>query len=179
MCVTVLLLMWTAQLLLFNSSRRNKIHLTEQCGVTVHFLVCSNVCTGIKVRASMSHAALSFFEAWFSSHMHFLSSENFKKSNCHPELAQLSPCQQNQNWEVVFKWTYTHNSCSRLPSKRQTVFEQHVVGKAVADWLTWHTRTSWLYKCHFSCSEQNANFYHFVLIFPIFKRRRRKRRRMS
>lgn len=79
MCVTVLLLMWTAQLLLFNSSRRSRIHLTEQCRVTAFFLVCSNVCTGIKVRASMSHAAISFLKALVSSHMYFLSSENHWK----------------------------------------------------------------------------------------------------
>lgn len=75
MCLIILLLVWTAQLLLFNSSRRNKICLTEQFRVTAHFLVCSNVCTGIKVRASMSHATLSFLKAWLSPYMHFLSSE--------------------------------------------------------------------------------------------------------
>lgn len=62
-----------------------------------------------------------------------------------------------------------------LHLRGQAVFEQHA-GKAVADWLTWHTRTSWLHKCHFSCSAQNANFYHLTLIFPIFQRRRRQRR---
>lgn len=47
----------------------------------------------------------------------------------------------------------THTADLHLRGQR--VFEQNVVGKAVVDWLT---RTSWLHKCHFSCSEQNAIF---------------------
>lgn len=88
--------------------------------------------------------------------------------NCH--------CQQNHTSEKMCVREHVRSSCSRLVSRRSNGIWEECFDKAVDGWLTWHARTPWLHKCHFSYPLRNADFDHLTLILPIFSRRRRKRR---
>lgn len=70
---------------------------------------------------------------------------------------------------------HIQSSCSRLVSRRSNGIWEECFDKAVDGWLTWHARTPWWHKCHFSYAERNAGFDHLTLILPTFRRRKRKR----